>query len=149
MAVEAGDDDLARKALTRKKDYEKIRDALKDQAKASNEAVRGLRRQFDGMVAKLAEAERRLGTLTARCRAAEIRVKFARQSASLATDLESDAFDKFDRLTRKVEIAEAEAEAMAELAGVSEEDDFVKLESGDDDVDDELERMKRDLESDT
>lgn len=145
QAVEAGDDELARKALKRKKDYEKIRDALEDQAAASADAVKTLRRQLDGMVAKLSEAERRMGTLTARNRAAEIRAKAAKQSANAVTDLETDAFDKFDRLTRKVEMAEAEAEAMAELAGDPTEQEFEKIESVDDDVEDELSKLKREL----
>ena len=68
------------------------------------------------MQAKLKDAERRLGTLAARKRAADVRTKMAQAQGSGSADLEKDAFNKFDRLTRKVEMAEAEAEAMSELA---------------------------------
>src|SRR4029078_10966582 len=74
-----------------------------------------LRRQLEAMEAKLADAQRRLSTLVARNRAAEIRTKMATSEGAVRLD-ENDAFSKFDRLSKKVEMAEAEAEAMAELA---------------------------------
>lgn len=113
-AVEAGDDALARKALTRKREYEKIAAALRDQHEAAAEASNTLRRQLEAMQAKLSEAERRLGTLVARKKAADIRSKAA--ETGIDPQLEKDAFAKFDRVSRKVEMAEAEAEAMSELA---------------------------------
>lgn len=114
-AVESGDDKLARKALERKKEYEKITAALADQHVAAQEASQMLRRQLEAMEAKLADAQRRLSTLVARNRAAEIRTKMATSEGAVRLD-ENDAFSKFDRLSKKVEMAEAEAEAMAELA---------------------------------
>ncbi|MDP6556708.1 MAG: PspA/IM30 family protein [Pirellulaceae bacterium] len=113
-AVEAGDDDLARKALSRKREYEKIAAALSDQHGAARDASETLRRQLEAMQAKHSEAERRLGTLVARKRAADVRTEMA--EASIDPKMEKGAFDKFDKLSRKVEMAEAEAEAMAELA---------------------------------
>jgi phage shock protein A len=113
-AVDAGDDALARKALERKREYEKIVAALHDQHVAAWEASQALRRQLEAMEAKLADAQRRLNTLAARSRAAEIRSKMA--VADVAQLDEDDAFAKFERLSKKVETAEAEAEAMAELA---------------------------------
>ena len=115
-AVEAGDDDLARKAITRKKEYEKIAAALRDQHDAAIEASQTLRRQLEAMQAKLKDAQRRLGTLTARQKAAQVRAKVAQSQAGLTPELDQDAFNKFDRLARKVEMAEAEAEAFSELA---------------------------------
>jgi len=115
-AVEAGDDDLARKAITRKKEYEKIAAALRDQHEAAVEASQTLRRQLEAMQAKLKDAQRRLGTLTARQKAAQVRAKVAQSQAGLTPELDQDAFNKFDRLARKVEMAEAEAEALSELA---------------------------------
>lgn len=113
-AVDNNDDDLARRAIARKQEYAKIVAALRDQHHAALDAVATLRRQLEGMQAKLAEAKRRLGTLSARKKAADARAKIAQ--ANLSIELDKDAFAKFDRLTRKVEQAEAEAEAFAELA---------------------------------
>lgn len=115
-AVEAGDDDLARKAITRKKEYEKLVAALRDQHEATADASQTLRRQLEGMQAKLKDAQRRLGTLAARQKAAQVRTKAAQAQAGVTPELERDAFDKFDRMARKVEMAEAEAEALTELA---------------------------------
>lgn len=115
-AVEAGDDDLARKALGRKKEYDKIAAALRDQREAATEASQTLRRQLEAMQAKLKDAQRRLATLAARQKAAQVRAKVAQAEAGIAPELDQDAFDKFDRLARKVEMAEAEAEALSELA---------------------------------
>lgn len=146
-AVGAGDDELARKALTRKREYEKIVAALKDQHEAATEASQTLRHQLEAMQSKQKEAERRLGTLVARKKAAEVRTKMAESQAALGTNLDRDAFDKFDRMTKKVEMAEAEAEAMSELARSGRDIDQPEdLSSEDLDIEAELAalKMKRD-----
>lgn len=113
-AVADKNDDLARRCLTRKNECEKVAAALRDQHEAASEASQTLRRQLEAMQAKLSDAQRRLGTLSARKKVADIRSKVAK--ADLGVELDQDAFAKFDRLSQKVERAEAEAEAMAELA---------------------------------
>ena len=146
-AVGAGDDELARKALTRKREYEKIVAALKDQHEAATEASQTLRRQLEAMQSKQKEAERRLGTLVARKKAAEVRTKMAESQAALGANLDRDAFDKFDRMSKKVEMAEAEAEAMSELARSGRDIDQPEDLSGEDlDIEAELAalKMKRD-----
>jgi len=70
------------------------------------------------MKAKLAEGKRNLSTLAARKRAADFRKKMDSQAAGLTTEADDTAFAKFDRLKSKVEQAEAEAEAIAELRGL-------------------------------
>ena len=144
-AVQEGDDGLARKALSRKKEYDKIAAALSDQHEASAEASKTLRRQLEGMQAKLAEAQRRLGTLAARQKAADVRSKVAQ--ADLNVELEQDAFAKFDRLSSKVEMAEAEAEAMAELARgerkASDPDEEIEESNEDLDIEAELRELKK------
>jgi phage shock protein A len=127
-AVQAGDEPLARKALQRKLEYERIAAALKDQCAAAQESSQMLRRQLAAVEAKLADAQRRLCTLVALSRAADIRVKMANADVAVQFD-HHNAFAKFDRLTRKVERAEAEADAMAELARSSKPaDDGVESE---------------------
>ena len=114
-AVDAGDDDLARRALSRKKEHEKLVAALEDQLAAARETSTVLRRQLDAMKAKLAEAKRTCATLAARKRTADFRKRLDAQAVGVSTEVESDAFATFERLKTKVEQAEAEAEAMAEL----------------------------------
>jgi len=114
-AVADNNDDLARKALGRKQEHARIAAALEDQLAATHSTNQTLRRQLEAMQAKLAEAKRRLGTLTARKRAADVRAK----AAAMPTDasVSTEAFAKFDRMREKVELAEAQVEAMRELAG--------------------------------
>jgi phage shock protein A len=86
--------------------------------------------------------------LTARQRAAEFRKKLDSQGAGLSADVDDSAFAKFDRMKSKVEQAEAEAEAIAELragsAGATPMDDVDDDVSGEDlDVAAELAEMKR------
>ena len=112
-------DALARKALARKNEHEKLVAALEDQMTAAREAAGTLQRQLAGMKAKLAEAKRNLTTLSARKRAADFRRKIDSQAAGLTAEVDGSAFAKFDRLKAKVEQAEAEAEAVAELRAMS------------------------------
>jgi phage shock protein A len=136
-AVEAGDDALARKALSRKQEHDRLAAALLDQYTAAQEASVTLRRQLDAMHAKLADAKRRLGTLEARKKAADVRARV--QMAHFDPKLNDDAFAKFDRLREKVEMAEAEADALRELStspGPTDEwPDAVKCQDADIDAD--------------
>jgi len=113
QAVRAGDDANARKALGRKREHDKVSAALRDQVAATAEASQTLRRQLEAMQAKLAEATRRLGTLVARKKAAEVRAKI--QAGVGEVEMNGDAFDKFERLRKKVDRVEAETEALREL----------------------------------
>jgi phage shock protein A len=147
QAVEAGDDNLARKALSRKQEHHKLVVALQDQLTAAQDASRTLKHQLDGMQAKLAEAKRNLATLSARKKAADFKKKMhttaAEQELGVVSD---DAFSKFDRLREKVERAEAEAEALAELRGNKSavEEEVAGLQnSGNDGIDDELAALKK------
>lgn len=146
-AVAAGDDGLAKKALTRRREHESLVTALRDQSAAASEATTTLRRQFEAMQAKLADAKRRLGTLTARKKAADVRARIS--MGKIDPTLNTDAFAKFDRLREKVEMAEAEADALRELAADQPAAAVVELENADDspELDSELLEMKKKLAS--
>ncbi|MBU4272789.1 MAG: PspA/IM30 family protein [Planctomycetes bacterium] len=146
-AVEEGNDDLARKALGRKNEHEKLAAALADQLEAAQEASVSLRRQLAAMKAKLAEGKRNLATLSARQRAADFRKKMETQAAGLAPEVDQCAFAKFDRMKAKVEQAEAEAAAMAELRGLDAGGAAEDVETPDEgpDVSAELAELKRKL----
>ena len=57
QAVAAGDDNLARKALARKAEHQKLVTALQDQLNVTQDSCRTLKNQLEGMQAKLAEVE--------------------------------------------------------------------------------------------
>lgn len=65
------------------------------------------------MQVKLAEAKRRLVTLTARKRVADLQVRINQASDGLSC--KGRAFAKFNRMREKVQTAEAQADAMSEL----------------------------------
>lgn len=145
-AVAAGDDDLARKALGRKQEHHKLVVALQDQLGTAEEASLTLKHQLDGMKAKLSEAKRNLSTLAARNKAAEFKKKV--NSSAILSETSSagdDAFSKFDRMREKVERAEAEADALAELRGESSSsrESSSAAERVDSGIEDELEAMKQ------
>ncbi|MEN6406010.1 MAG: PspA/IM30 family protein [Thermoguttaceae bacterium] len=147
-AVEEGSDDLARKALARKNEHDKLVAALQDQLNAAQEASANLRCQLAAMKAKLAEGKRNLATLSARQRAADFRKKMETQSAVPSSEVDQNAFAKFDRMRAKVEQAEAEAAAMAELRTLG--NDAVSETSADNTDEDanvsaELDELKRKL----
>jgi phage shock protein A len=145
-AVDAGDDGLARMALARKQEHQKLVAALEDQLKQTQETTKTLKHQLDGMQAKLAEAKRNLATLSARKKAADFRKKLHSSTLDVeAGSVSDDAFAKFDRLKEKVERAEAEAEALAELRGSRAGDDLdLSLSSAaEDGLDAELAELKK------
>jgi phage shock protein A len=149
-AVEAGDEALARKALARKNEHDKLVAALEDQLTAAREASATMQRQLAGMKAKLAEAKRNLATLSARKRAADFRRKVDSQAAGLSAEVDDNAFAKFDRLKAKVEQAEAEAEAVAELRAMGvggTVEDLAEIPEEQCDIDAELAELKRKLKS--
>jgi len=147
-AVEAGDDALARKALARKNEHENLVAALEDQLRAARECCGTLQHQLAGMQAKLAEAKRNLSTLSIRKRSADLRKKMDAQAAGLTSSVDDTAFAKFDRLKAKVEQAEAEAEAMAELRAMQaggKAEDVADVSVEDLDVASQLADLKRKL----
>jgi phage shock protein A len=136
-AVRGGDDALARKALSRKQEHDKVSAALRDQTAAAAEASRTLRHQLEAMQAKLAEAKRRIGTLSARQSAAAARMK------SADVNFETEAFAKFDRISGKIARVEAEAEAMRELETGGRPNPEAGSAGNGDDIEAELAELKK------
>ncbi len=116
-----GDEPAARRALTRRNECEKLVAALDDQLIAAHAAGGKIRRQLDAMRVRRAEAERWLHVLVARQRSAEAQRQWSSQQSDFAA---GDAgFARFERIRRKIERTEAEADALAELAGCETADD--------------------------
>jgi phage shock protein A len=112
-AVTDGNDELARKAIVRKQEHEKLVVALEEQITEADQTIEKLRHQLGAMQAKLADAKRRLVTLSARKHVADLRSRIDQVSQSANPD--GNAFAKFDRMRQKVEMAEAQADAMRQL----------------------------------
>ena len=121
-AVRRGDDAAARDALRHKRDGEAISTSLAQQLAQATEASHALRRQIEAMRWRVDEAKRKLAVLVARQRAAEARQRLLREFS--AAPLGDEAFQKFDRMCRKVDQTEAEAAALVELTGAAAAQQF-------------------------
>ncbi len=138
-AVDQGNDDDARAALTQKKEHLERSAALSDEHAVARDHSRRMRRRLETMLVRRDEARRSVATIETRHCAAR-----ARQEV-MAPNLDATPFDKFDRMTEKVEMAEAEADAMRELSGATAPPAESPAVQGDHDADVEAElaRLKR------
>lgn len=142
-AVEAGRDDLARRALARKKEYDCLIDSLQAQFDTGTQTCDNLRATYRALQAKLADAKRKQLLLAARRRAAEAEI--AAQSKLADGKGKAKSFAKFARFEDKVVELEAEAEALKQL-GVEDgelEAEFSALSGEKAEVEAELEALKK------
>jgi phage shock protein A len=112
-AVARGDDDRARRAIAEAHEHEALALALAEQRSSAGKTAQALRGQVDAMRAKLAEARRKLAGLSARRQVAE--AGRALRGTVLDSPRGSRGFARFEQLRRRIELAEAEADALGEL----------------------------------
>ena len=131
VAVRAGDDNLARQALSRKQEHETIAQQFQQQWIAQKQAVEKLKDALRLLNNKIEEAKRKKNILIARKKRAEAQQQIANTMQGLG---DTSAFDTFDRMAERIQLMEAEAEAGAELAGELSgdtlESKFLQLERG-------------------
>ncbi|NIQ98869.1 MAG: hypothetical protein GTN78_01505, partial [Gemmatimonadales bacterium] len=113
QAVEMDRDDLARKALTRKREYGNLVGSLEQQYEAGQGTADGLRQTLRGLEAKLADAKRRKATLIARKRTAEAEIAAENHLARAGRGAKAaTSFAKFEHFEEQVDDLEAEAGAL-------------------------------------
>jgi phage shock protein A len=143
LAVRSGNDDLARQALQRKQEHENIAGQFQQQWIAQKAAVDKLKDALRLLANKIEEAKRKKNILIARKKRAEAQNQIASTMQGLG---DTSAFDTFERMSDQINMLEAEAEAGAELAGEisgsSLESQFLALEAGGGDADDDLAELK-------
>ena len=131
LAVRAGDDGLAKEALTRKQEHDRMQGDFEKQWQAQKDAVEKLKDQLRTLNDKIEEAKRKKNMLIARQKRAEAQQAIQDTMRGLS---DTNAFDTFERMSQKVDQIEAEAEASTELggelAGDSLQQKFKALESG-------------------
>ena len=113
MAIRAGNDELAREALTRRKEHEQLRQGFEQQWQKQKAAVDQLKKALRMLNSKIEEAKRKKNLLIAQKQRAEAQ-KAIHQAMGGVRD--NSAFETFDRMADKINRMEAEAEASAELA---------------------------------
>ncbi|KAG1662947.1 hypothetical protein FOA52_006700 [Chlamydomonas sp. UWO 241] len=141
LAVQKGEDELAKEALKRRKAYQTDADSLKTQLDSQKRAVDSLIGNTKILEAKLTEAKSKKDTLKARAASAKTSQQIQDMLGSLNT---SNSMVAFEKMEEKVIAMESGAEATAMLTGNDKgglEDKFALLESGS--VEDELSALKR------
>jgi phage shock protein A len=143
LALQKGEESLAREALTRKKTHFDTSNVLKQQLDIQTTQVEELRRNLMGLESKISEAKTKKDMLKARASAAKANQQLQGTLSSIDTN---SAMSAFERMEEKVMIEEAKSQAIGEMASSGLDDQFRQLEAGSG-VEDELAAMKASLNS--
>ena len=143
LALKAGNEDLARRALECKVGVDAQIEAMQKSYDQITAQVNKMKDQVTDLRMKLDEARARQQVLIARAKMADAAQDVA---MSINTSNIDSAFAKLDRLERKVTEKESVAEAFTEIGGaeVDAEKQFAEL-AHNAAVDSELERLKAEL----
>ena len=144
-ALQAGDTELAKKALAKKvkadedvANYKEMYDTISTQTEA-------IENQVEAVKAKLDEAKSRQAMLIARSQMADTKKNLAQSLGGMDS---SSSSEKFDRMEDKIIRKEAEADAFADIAGTdsgNDDADGVEKLQTDSKVDAELQRLMAEM----
>jgi phage shock protein A len=112
MALRAGNEELAKEALARKKEHDQLAVTLRDQWGKQKAAVDQLKKALRLLNDKIEEAKRKKNVLIARKKRAEAQKSIQDTMSGLR---DQSAFETFDRMAGKIDQLEAEAEAAGEI----------------------------------
>jgi phage shock protein A len=142
LAVQRGEDDLAREALRRKAEQEQLAASYKTQWEAQKTSTDTLKNALRALSEKIEEAARKKNLLIARQKRAQAQQHIHEVMTGLS---DTSAFEAFDRMAARVDQMEAQAAATVEisqeLSGETTEQRFRALE-GSVDVERELQALK-------
>jgi phage shock protein A len=113
MALRAGNEELAKEALARKREHDELQNTFKEQWTKQKKAVDQLKQALRLLNDKIEEAKRKKNVLIARKKRAEAQKAIQETMSGLK---DQSAFETFDRMSQKIDQIEAEAEAQADLA---------------------------------
>lgn len=142
LAVERGNDELAKQALARAKSAADMAQEYGRSAEAQKRAVENLRVALTTLDKKIEEAKRKKNVLLARKKTAEATRAIGTTVSSIKVD--TDAFQEFERLTEKIEDMEVKAGIMLEMNTDALESKFQE-EGVRDELDDELDQLKLEM----
>jgi phage shock protein A len=142
MALDAGNEDLAKKALVKKAESDKQVASMQQAVTSAQAASEKLKQQVLELKRKIEEGERTATPLVARKNAAMAQRKVAEAMSGVGAA--DNAFAQLNRFEESVSKEEATAKAFDQLASAGKDDDleaqFAQLGSGS--VDSELEALK-------
>lgn len=138
LALQKGDENLAREALSRRKTYQETAKALSGQIEQQTVIVSQLKQNMRVLESKIADAKTKKDMYIARARSARASEKLN----ELVGHIDAGAtVNAFERMEEKVLQLEARSQAIADLGADTLEKQFASLE-GSTDVDAELATMK-------
>ncbi len=139
--LEQGNEELAKQALNNKVNQDKMVAKYQEMVTNMEVQVNEIKNQIDIMKSKLEEARSKQAMLVARSQMADAQSQMAKTLGNMDS---KSAFAKMDKMEKKIEQKEAQADAFAEVSGIqeSEEDPFAKMDH-DKAVNDELEKLKK------
>lgn len=138
LAIQKGDDNLAREALTRRKSYQETATVMKTQLDQQVTVVAQLKQNMMKLESKISEAKTKKDLYIARARSAKASQQINEMLGNVGT---GSAMAAFERMEEKVLQMEAQAEAVSELGMDDLERRFEQLGQADD-IDAELAAMK-------
>lgn len=138
LALQKGDETLAREALSRKKALTDSANTQKPLLEQQNASVDQLRKNLLALEAKISEAQTKKSNLIARAKAAKANEEIQKIVGGMSLN---GSVSAFERMENKVLEMEASSQAAGELGGTGLEQQFAALESGSD-VEDELAALK-------
>lgn len=141
VALRANDEGLAKAALSRKVQSQKLADQFRAQHSAQSEQVDQLQEALVQLETRIAETKAKKELIIAKKNRAQTQEALQRTARSIGR---ITVADKLDQLEEKVDDRLAQAEAMAQLEGDTLENKFRKLEQNTE-VDAELAELKRKL----
>jgi phage shock protein A len=143
LALDAGNEDLARKALAKKSECDQQVASMQTAVASAQQTSEKLKQQVGDLKRKIEEGERTATTLVARKNAAVAQRKVSEAMAGVGNA--DNAFAQLNRFEQTVSKEEATAKAFDELASSGKDDDleaqFAQL--GGHGVDDQLAALKR------
>ncbi len=138
LALQKGDENLAREALSRKKTHAETLASIKPGYDQTVAQVNQLKKNLTILESKIAEAKTKKEMLKSRIQAAKAQENLNNMMGKINTKSASAAFE---RMEERVMMAEAKASATSELGMDNLESQFAMLESSSD-VEDEMMAMK-------
>ena len=148
-SVKSGDDELAKKAIIKRKNIDDAIDILRDQLNDAEVISRKMKTELELLEEKLGEAKIKRDNLLTKRRAAETQLKLnetaeivnSKMASLAASDSVLEGFEGFTRFEEKIERQMAEVEAREELTGDNLEIEFRKMKK-DSEIEKELSELK-------
>lgn len=141
--LQQGNEDLAKQALENKVKQDKMVAQYQEMCTSMEKQVNDIKSQVDVLKQKLEEARSKQAMLVARSQMADAKTQMSKTLGNMDS---KSAFAKMDKMEKKIEQKEAQADAFSEVFGVqeSESDPFAQMDK-ENSINTELERLKKEM----